>query len=275
MKDLFNQTYHRSEKPNKVRAKKHLGQHFLTDENIASQIVRSFVEKCKTSAVLEIGPGMGILTKYLLEENAFKTYAVDVDRESVIWLKEHFPQLDKTLIEGDFLKLDLAKLFDHTFSLIGNFPYNISSQIVFKVLENKNRIPLMVGMFQKEVAERFCASPKSKEYGILSILTQAYYETEYLFTVNENVFNPPPKVKSGVIRLTRKEIDPDVNEKALYKVVKVAFNQRRKKLRNALHLFAIPDDVLKATGFIDKRAEELSVGDFIMLTNLIRDREIQ
>jgi 16S rRNA (adenine1518-N6/adenine1519-N6)-dimethyltransferase len=269
MKNLFHTENFKPEKPNKVRAKKHLGQHFLKEETIAYNIVKAMADECKTTKVLEIGPGMGVLTKYLLEEKAFRTFAIDIDKESIVWLKEHFPKLESSLIEGDFLQLNLQELFPEPFSLIGNFPYNISSQIVFKIIENKDQIPLMVGMFQKEVAERFSANPRSKAYGILSVLTQAYFEVEYLFTVNENVFDPPPKVKSGVIRLKRKTIDFDVPEKMLFKVVKAGFNQRRKKLRNALSQFNLTDEILTASGFSDNRAEELSVEDFVRLTHLI------
>ncbi|MFI5222493.1 MAG: 16S rRNA (adenine(1518)-N(6)/adenine(1519)-N(6))-dimethyltransferase RsmA, partial [Bacteroidia bacterium] len=200
--------------------------------------------------------------------------AIDIDHESVLWLKIHFPELGDYLIEGDFLKMNVEETFKEKFSLIGNFPYNISSQIVFKILEHKDRIPLMVGMFQKEVAERYCANPKSKEYGITSVLTQAYYQVEYLFSVNENVFDPPPKVKSGVIRLMRKEKDFEVDEKLLFKVVKAAFNQRRKKLRNAISQFGISDEILEYSGFAGKRAEELSVDDFVELTHLVKEKGI-
>ncbi len=269
MKNLFHTQNFKPDKSNKVRAKKHLGQHFLKDETIAYNIVKAFADECKTNSVLEIGPGMGVLTKYLLEQKSFETFAIDIDKESIIWLKEHFPSLENKLIEGDFLNLNLDDIFKESFSLIGNFPYNISSQIVFKIIENRNKIPLMVGMFQKEVAERFSANPRSKEYGILSVLTQAYFNVQYLFTVSETVFDPPPKVKSGVIRLKRRETDFDVPEKMLFKVVKVAFNQRRKKLRNALSQFNISDEVLTESGFSDKRAEELSVEDFVKLTHLV------
>lgn len=168
------------------------------------------------------------------------------------------------------MQLNLTELFSNEFSLIGNFPYNISSQIVFKLLENRNQIPLMVGMFQKEVAERLASGTRTKDYGILSVLTQAYYDVEYLFTVPEHVFNPPPKVKSGVVRLVRKSVEPVINQKDFFKVVKTAFNQRRKKLRNALHQFNIKDEILQPTGYLDKRAEELTYSDFITLTNLIQ-----
>lgn len=254
----------------KVKAKKHLGQHFLKDENIAFNIVKALTEACQTSDVLEIGPGMGVLTKFLLQHQAFTIHAIDVDKESIAYLKQHLPALKNTLIEGDFLQLQLNKVFGAPFSLIGNFPYNISSQIVFKIIENRDMIPLMVGMFQKEVGERLGAGTRTKDYGILTVLTKAYYDVEYLFTVSEQVFDPPPKVKSGVVRLIRKQTPPDVNEKAFLRVVKTAFNQRRKKLRNALQQFHVKDEILQQAGFIDKRAEELSVDDFIVLTKLIQ-----
>ncbi len=253
----------------KVAPKKHLGQHFLNDENIAFNIVEALTQKNTCADVLEIGAGMGVLTKYLLENKTFTTHAVDVDTESVAWLREHFPVLQPTLIQGDFLQMDLREKFASEFSLIGNFPYNISSQIIFKVLDNRGQVPLVVGMFQKEVAERFSAVPRHKEYGILSVLTQAYYDVEYLFTVNENVFTPPPKVKSGVIRLIRKNSEPDVEQKIFFRTVKTAFNQRRKKLRNALSQFQLEDAILQQAGYIDKRAEELSVSDFITLTKIV------
>jgi 16S rRNA (adenine1518-N6/adenine1519-N6)-dimethyltransferase len=255
---------------NQVRAKKHLGQHFLTDESIAFAIVKAFTEKCQTPSVLEIGPGMGVLTQYLLPNPDFKTFAIDLDKESISYMHTHFPQLENRLIEGDFLRLHLKELFPTSFSLIGNFPYNISSQIIFTIIENRDIIPLMVGMFQKEVGERIASKTRTKDYGILSVLTQAYYDVEYLFTVHETVFNPPPKVKSGVIRLIRKETPPDIDQKAFFKVVKAGFNQRRKKLRNALQQFHVKDEILQESGFMDKRAEELTHLDFIELTKLIQ-----
>ncbi len=260
---------HSKNKEQQVRAKKHLGQHFLTDEQIAADIVKAFTSYCITDFALEVGPGMGVLTKYMLRKPKPKLLAVDIDRESVAYLKKHFSEYEDRFVEDDFLNASLNGFFNAPFSLIGNFPYNISSQIIFKVIENKNIIPLIVGMFQKEVAERFSAEPRTKEYGILSVLTQAYYDVEYLFTVHENVFNPPPKIKSGVIRLIRKQNDFNVKEASLFRVVKTAFNQRRKKLRNALYPFQLDDAILRQAGFIDKRAEELSVQDFVDLTNLI------
>jgi 16S rRNA (adenine1518-N6/adenine1519-N6)-dimethyltransferase len=251
----------------KVTAKKHLGQHFLNDENIAFNIANALIEKCSTPTVLEIGPGMGVLTKYLLNK-PFELVVLDVDAESVEYLKQHFADL-KHILLGDFLKIDLNEISSDNISIIGNFPYNISSQIVFKIIENKTRIPLMAGMFQKEVAERICSGPGSKEYGILSVLTQAFYDCEYLFTVPEHVFTPPPKVKSGVMRMSRRQDTLEVPERMFFRVVKAAFNQRRKKLRNAISLFGVSDDVLMPSGFGDKRAEQLSVDDFINLTKLV------
>jgi len=252
-----------------VRAKKHLGQHFLNSENIANHIVKSLVEKCHTPHVLEIGPGMGVLTQLLLDQSQFETHAIDIDKESIVYLNEKFPNLTPRLHEGDFLHMKLSDIVTPPFSIIGNFPYNISSQIIFKIIECRDEVPLMVGMFQKEVAERLTAKPRSKAYGILSVLTEAFYDVEYLFTVDEHVFTPPPKVKSAVIRMVRKPEEPEVSQKALFHVVKVAFNQRRKKLRNALQSFGINDEILQQEGCIDKRAEELSLKEFISLTKLI------
>jgi 16S rRNA (adenine1518-N6/adenine1519-N6)-dimethyltransferase len=253
-----------------VKAKKHLGQHFLTDQTIAAQIVSSLTSHCQTNIVLEIGPGMGVLTQYLFANNRFTTLAIDVDLESVQYLQNAYPEYTTQVIHGDFLNANLTQMVPSPFSLIGNFPYNISSQIVFKLLESRAQIPLMVGMFQKEVAERLAAKPRTKEYGILSVLTQAYYDITYLFTVDEHVFNPPPKVKSGVIRCERKPLPPDVDEKWFFKVVKTAFNQRRKKLRNALQQFQLKDELLQQYDFINKRAEELTYVDFIALTKLVQ-----
>ncbi len=251
-----------------VKAKKYLGQHFLNDEQIASDIVDGLMSKCDVKQVLEIGPGMGVLTKYLLQK-PITLYAIDIDSESIDYLKKHYADLAPRLIEGDFLQIKPSDLFKDEFALIGNFPYNISTQIVFKVLEYREQIPIMTGMFQKEVAERICSNPGGKEYGILSVLAQTYYDLEYLFTVPEHVFIPPPKVKSGVMRMVRKAEVPDIDEKMLFKVVKAAFNQRRKKLRNAISQFGVDDAILQQNGFADKRAEQLSVNDFIALTNLV------
>ena len=245
-----------------VHAKKFLGQHFLKDENIARQIADSLT--ATTPHVLEIGPGMGVLTKYLYNKEGLDFHAIEIDRESVAYLHEHYPTLH--VIEGDFLALDLSTLFSEPFAVIGNFPYNISSQILFKVFDNRNCIPEVVGMFQKEVAERVAAKPGSKTYGILSVLLSAFYNIEYLFTVHENVFNPPPKVKSAVIRLRRNNVTSlECDETLFVKVVKIGFNQRRKTLRNALKQLSLPLDAVPAQ-LLSLRAEQLSVNDFITLT---------
>lgn len=253
-----------------VKAKKYLGQHFLNNESIAQDIVAALLSKCNSNAIVEIGPGMGVLTKYLIQSKHV-LYAIDIDSESVEYLHKKFPNIADKVLLADFLKLDLIKTFGSEFSIIGNFPYNISSQIVFKIIEFRNNIPLMAGMFQKEVAERICAKPGGKDYGVISVITQLFYNTEYLFTVNEDVFTPPPKVKSGVMRMLRKDLIPKVNEELFFKVVKTAFNQRRKKLRNAIQVFGISDALLMENNYADKRAEQLSVDDFIVLTNLIEN----
>ena len=245
-----------------VRAKKFLGQHFLKDENIARQIAESLTGI--TPHVLEIGPGMGVLTKYLYDRPDIDFHAIEIDRESVSYLHQHYPSLH--VIEGDFLALDPGTLFSEPFAVIGNFPYNISSQILFKVFDNRSRVPELVGMFQKEVAERVAAKPGSKTYGILSVLLSAYYDIEYLFTVPEHVFNPPPKVKSAVIRLRRNSVTTlECDENLFVKVVKIGFNQRRKTLRNALRQLNMPLDNVPDR-LLSLRAEQLSVDDFITLT---------
>ncbi len=248
-----------------VKAKKFLGQHFLTDENIAAKIVESLSPD--THRVLEIGPGMGVLTKYLITRANTDFHVVEIDRESVAYLHNHYPTLD--VIEGDFLKFDLTTLFHDSFSIIGNFPYNISSQILFKVFDNREQITEVVGMFQKEVAERVAAGPGSKTYGILSVLLSAFYNIEYLFTVHEHVFNPPPKVKSAVIRLRRNNVSRlDCDEKLFVQVVKAGFNQRRKTLRNALKQLNMPLDSI-SEDILAKRAEQLSVEQFIQITKTL------
>lgn len=248
-----------------VKAKKFLGQHFLTDERIAERIVESL--STETNHVLEIGPGMGVLTKYLIKKDELDFHVVEIDRESVAYLHDHYPTLD--VIEGDFLQYDLTSLFHDTFSIIGNFPYNISSQILFKVFDNRDRVSEVVGMFQKEVAERVAAGPGSKTYGILSVLLSAFYNIEYLFTVNENVFNPPPKVKSAVIRLRRNDVKSlECDEKLFVQVVKAGFNQRRKTLRNALRQLNLPLGRISEET-LAKRAEQLSVAQFIEITKTI------
>ncbi len=247
-----------------VRAKKFLGQHFLKDENIAQNIVDKI--SLQTKNILEIGPGMGVLTKYLLNIPEINLKLVEIDTESVEFLYQKYPQLKGRIIEGDFLKLD-STFFEEHFTIIGNFPYNISSQILFKTFENRNNIPELVGMFQKEVAERVAAKPGKKDYGILSVLLSAFYDIEYLFTVDEHVFNPPPKVKSAVIRLRRNNTKSlDCGEEAFVKVVKTAFNQRRKTLRNALKPLNKPFDT-SCEDLLSKRAEQLSVDDFVRITS--------
>jgi 16S rRNA (adenine1518-N6/adenine1519-N6)-dimethyltransferase len=253
----------------KVRAKKHLGQHFLRDENIARKIAQSLNSNAGYATVLEVGPGMGVLTKYLLQREEFEIWVAEIDTESVSYLQEHYPDLRSRILVGDFLQFDLHKQFKQPFAVIGNFPYNISSQILFHVLEFRNQVPELVGMFQKEVAQRIAEPPGSKTYGILSILIQAWYTTEYLFTVNETVFSPPPKVKSAVIRLTRNKMQQLACDEVLFTaVVKAAFNQRRKTLRNALHAFNIPPESQEHS-FFSRRAETLSVAEFVELTTMI------
>jgi len=253
-----------------VKAKKYLGQHFLTDETIAEKIAES-LSFSGYNYVLEIGPGMGVLTKYLLKRD-ITTHVIEIDSEAVDYLKNEYLNLADRIIEQDFLKYDLTQIFkEDQFAIIGNFPYNISTQIVFKTLEMRNQIPEFSGMFQKEVAKRICSKEGSKVYGILSVLTQAFYDAEYLFTVPPSVFNPPPKVESGVLRLKRKEnFTLACNEAYLFKVVKQAFQQRRKTLRNSLKTFNLSDN-LKANVIFDKRPEQLNVEQFIELTQLIEN----
>ena len=251
----------------KIRAKKHLGQHFLKDQNIAKKIADSLTDD-SPKQILEIGPGMGILTKFLLTKPEHNIFVVEIDTESVIYLKDNYPELADNIIEGDFLKLDLMNHISSPFSIIGNFPYNISSQILFKLIDYKDSVPQLVGMFQKEVAERIASGPGSKKYGILSVLLQAYYSIEYLFTVNEDVFDPPPKVKSGVIRLKRNNTQKlPCNEKLFKQIIKTGFNQRRKTLSNSLKSILLnlkpKDEIFR------KRPEQLSVQEFIELTLLI------
>ena len=253
-----------------VRAKKQLGQHFLTDEAIAKQIVASLTQAQNYKQVLEVGPGMGVLTSYLLQSKDFSTTVIDIDRESIAYLQSKFPQLKGNIIYGDFLTLKMQDFFEGKFAVIGNFPYNISSQILFRVLDYRNQIPEVVGMFQKEVAERIASKPGSKVYGILSVFMQAYYDIDYLFTVHENVFNPPPKVKSGVIRCIRNQRQKlDCDEDLFVKVVKAGFNQRRKTLRNALK--QLMNGAPMEHEYFTKRAEQLSVEAFVELTNLVQN----
>ncbi|MEZ4801318.1 MAG: 16S rRNA (adenine(1518)-N(6)/adenine(1519)-N(6))-dimethyltransferase RsmA [Gelidibacter sp.] len=251
-----------------VKAKKHLGQHFLNDENIASRIADTLSLK-GYDHVLEIGPGMGVLTKYLLQKN-ITTHVIEIDTESVAYLKANYLNLSDRIIEKDFLKYDLKQVFkDEPFAIIGNFPYNISSQIVFKTLEMRDQIPEFSGMFQKEVALRICSKEGSKVYGILSVLTQAFYNADYLFSVPPQVFSPPPKVDSGVLVLKRKDnYTLPCDESLFFKVVKIGFQQRRKTLRNSLKTFNLSDN-LKANAIFDQRPEQLSVSQFIELTQYI------
>lgn len=252
-----------------VRAKKHLGQHFLNDKNAAQKIVDALDPKLGFNQVLEVGPGMGVLSDFLLQKEDYLTWLIDVDDESIEFLADKYPQLGDRLIHGDFLNLDFSKYFGDKMAVIGNFPYNISSQILFKILEERDRVVQMTGMFQKEVAERCTAKPGSKEYGILSVFLQAYYQVEYLFTVKAGAFNPPPKVLSGVIRMTRNStVALACDEKLFWRVVKAAFNQRRKTLRNSLSA-VVPKDKMSDNPLYELRAERLSVANFVDLTNEI------
>jgi 16S rRNA (adenine1518-N6/adenine1519-N6)-dimethyltransferase len=252
----------------KVKPKKHLGQHFLTDQDIARRIVELLSMHQGYDTVLEIGPGMGVLTDFLIAHHAYETHLIDIDAESVEYLNKHYPELKDRIIKGDFLRLNLDSLFDKPFAIIGNFPYNISSQIFFKVLDHKDKVPEIVCMLQKEVAQRIASPPGNKDYGILSVLLQAYYTIEYQFTVHEHVFHPPPKVKSGVIRLQRNEVKKlDCDEVLFKRIVKQGFNNRRKTLRNALKPFSLPEAMI-SDPLLDKRAEQLGVADFVYLTNL-------
>lgn len=252
-----------------VKPKKFLGQHFLKDLQVAQDIADT-VDACPRLPILEVGPGMGVLTQFLLRKER-PVKVVELDFESVAYLRENFPQLGENIIEQDFLKTDLATLFDgHPFVLTGNYPYNISSQIFFKMLDYKNLIPCCTGMIQKEVAERIAARPGNKTYGILSVLIQAWYRVEYLFTVHEHVFNPPPKVKSAVIRMTRNEVtELGCNEKLFKQIVKTTFNQRRKTLRNSISPILGKENPLSADPIFNKRPEQLSVQEFIDLTNRV------
>ena len=252
-----------------VRAKKNLGQHFLVDTSIAHNIVNSLSGDYLD--VLEVGPGMGALTSILLENDVYRLHVVEIDQESVAYLEQHLPQLRGRIWQENFLKMDFDKIFSQPFAIIGNFPYNISSQILFKILDEKDKVPEVVGMFQKEVAERIASAAGNKSYGILSVLLQAFYDIEYLFTVNENAFNPPPNVKSAVIRLKRNQVQHlDCDEKMFKQIVKTAFNQRRKMLRNSLKNICFEEDFTKKRIF-DQRPETLSVADFIYITQHVTD----
>jgi 16S rRNA (adenine1518-N6/adenine1519-N6)-dimethyltransferase len=249
-----------------VKAKKSLGQHFLKDQNIARKIVNSLSGKGYND-VIEVGPGMGVLTQYIIGVEKYNLNVIEIDEESIVYLHHHFPQLEGKIFNKDFLRIDLSEYFQKPGAIIGNFPYNISSQIFFKVLENREIVIEVVGMIQKEVAERLAAPPGSKTYGILSVILQAFYNIEYLFTVSEHVFAPPPKVKSAVIRLRRNERkNLDCDEDLFIKVVKTAFNQRRKTIHNSLKPLNLTSD---ENPVLKMRPEQLSVNDFIQLTNWV------
>jgi 16S rRNA (adenine1518-N6/adenine1519-N6)-dimethyltransferase len=251
-----------------VRAKKHLGQHFLTDKSICERIAHQYTKSNDCTKVLEIGPGMGALTEYLLEMD-LDLWAMEIDYDSVPYIQEHFPQMKGKVIEADFLKADLVDLMGtEPFAVVGNFPYNISSQILFKCLEHRNQVPEIMGMFQKEVAERIAEPPGSKRYGILSVLLQAYYDIEYCFTVDASAFNPPPKVQSGVIRCIRNERQSLPCDEKLFKtIIKMSFGQRRKTIRNSIKSL-IKDKGLESD-LLALRPETLSVDQFVELTNLV------
>lgn len=252
-----------------VKPKKFLGQHFLKDLSVAQDIADT-IDVCPELPILEVGPGMGVLTQFLLPKGR-KLKVVEVDYESVAYLREAYPGLEDDIIEDDFLKMNLTRLFNgQPFVLTGNYPYNISSQIFFKMLENKELIPCCTGMIQKEVAERIAAEPGNKTYGILSVLIQAWYKVEYLFTVHEHVFNPPPKVKSAVIRMMRNDThELGCDEKLFKQVVKTTFNQRRKTLRNSIKPLLGKESTLTQDPLFDRRPEQLSVQEFVKLTNLV------
>lgn len=252
-----------------MKAKKSYGQHFLNNEDISSRIADSLTDNGSFSKVLEVGPGKGMLTKYLLEK-PFELLVVEADRDMVQYLQKNYPQLKENIISADFLKVPLDKIFpEEPFGLIGNFPYNISSQILFKMLDHKDQIPELVGMFQKEVAERVVAEPGGKVYGVISVLVQAWYEGEYLFTVDKENFNPPPKVQSAVIRLKRKEqTELGCDEKLFKSIVKQTFSQRRKMLRNTMKSFLKGHPMLEDP-FFTKRPEKVSLEEFIQLTNWV------
>ena len=249
-----------------VRPKKALGQHFLTDQNIAQRIVEQLSPDVES--VIEVGAGTGVLTQYMVHDILDKFHVIEIDKESIAYLQNHFPMLGERLIEGDFLRADLSQFGQQNMAIIGNFPYNISSQIFFQVLKYKEQVVEVVGMVQKEMAERMAAKEGSKTYGILSVLMQAWYDIDYLFTVHENVFNPPPKVKSAVIKMRRNAVtDLGCDEKLFVSIVKQAFNQRRKTMRNSLRPMLRPNIIENEV--FNKRPEQLSVKEFIDLTNLI------
>ena len=256
-------------KQHPVRAKKHLGQHFLTDESVAKNIVDALLSLDSVSPIVEVGPGTGVLTQHLIHLDRF--LALDVDQESVDYLKQKYPDDKDKIVLADFLEAELGQLAGQKYNVIGNFPYNISSQIMFRILENKSQVHLVVGMFQREVALRLAEKPGSKVYGILSVLLQAFYDIEYLFTVSEQVFNPPPKVKSAVIRLTRNKVQNLGCDEVLFKtVVKTSFNQRRKTIRNSIRTLFNNNEIRHP--LLDKRPEQLSVSQFIELTQFVSEQ---
>jgi 16S rRNA (adenine1518-N6/adenine1519-N6)-dimethyltransferase len=259
-----------------VKPKKQLGQHFLRNEPVAKRIADSLTGHGDYNTILEIGPGTGVLSKYLMEDNRFQWWGIDVDKESTAYLHAHYPTFSPYILEQDFLKMDLETVAgDQKIAIIGNFPYNISSQILFKILENRHQVTEMVGMFQKEVAKRVVSGPNGKVNGILSILCQAFYDVEYLFQVDEHDFFPPPKVKSAVIRFKRNQSNRlDCDEKLFFSVVKMAFNQRRKTLRNALKALNVQWDKLQDPDYAGKRAEQLHVSDFVKLVQVIEEGKI-
>lgn len=253
-----------------VRAKKHLGQHFLIDDSVTYRIAEAFKQAFPKGTMLEIGPGMGVLTEYFLDQENYHLLLSEIDTESIKYLKTVLKFPEAQIIEGDFLRKNLNELLPETTGLIGNFPYNISSQIFFKVLDHKNTFPVTVCMLQKEVAQRLCSPPGNKAYGILSVLLQAYFDMEYLFTVPPEAFNPPPKVDSGVMRMVRNSVEKlDCDEKLFKQVIKMGFNSRRKTLRNALKSLNLPVELTSECDYFNKRAEQLGVAEFIDLTNLV------
>jgi 16S rRNA (adenine1518-N6/adenine1519-N6)-dimethyltransferase len=262
----------KNNRPDKVRPKKFLGQHFLNDQHVAKKIVDSLqTGEGRPVSVLEIGPGMGVLTKFLVEKKDIRLVLVEIDRESVAYLKKNFAFDGDQIVEGDFLEIDPRQFFTGPFSIIGNFPYNISSQIFFKVLDHRDQVKQIVCMLQKEVADRLASKHGNKTYGILSVLLQAYYDIQYLFKVNPGVFNPPPKVMSAVIRLVRNSrVHLQCDEKLFVQVVKQGFNNRRKTLRNALKNLNLAAEV-SSLPLLDKRAEQLAVDEFELLTRLIEE----
>ncbi|MEM1322560.1 MAG: 16S rRNA (adenine(1518)-N(6)/adenine(1519)-N(6))-dimethyltransferase RsmA [Bacteroidota bacterium] len=255
-----------------MKAKKSYGQHFLTNEQTASRIAESLQLNDAYDRVLEIGPGRGMLTKYLLPAD-YELLVVEADRDMVLYLQKYYPELQDQIISADFLKVELSQVMgDRPFAIIGNFPYNISSQILFKMLDHKEQVPELVGMFQREMAQRVVADPGSKTYGVISVLVQAYYHGEYLFTVDRSQFHPPPKVQSGVIRLWRKTESPiDCDPKLFRRIVKQTFSQRRKMLRNTMNSFIKGDPLLREP-FFQQRPERLSVEDFVWLTQQVTAR---